>query len=57
MVPLITGTRPPPCCGFTMHALHNNQGVMFGGDTIDKTGEHAVDDLYTFSCTHNTIVS
>ena len=57
IVPVITGTRPPPCSGFTMHTLLNNQCVMFGGETIDETCEHVVDDLYIFSCTHNTIVS
>ena len=30
---------------------------MFGGSTIHETGEQPVDDLYMFSCTHNTIVS
>ena len=40
-----------------MHTLHNNTGVMFGGNTIDETGIHDVDDLYILSCTHNTIVS
>ena len=57
IVPVITGIRPPPCAGFIVHTLHNNKGVMFGGTTIDETGIHSVDDLYTFSCTHNTIVS
>ena len=56
-MPVITGTRPPPCTGFAMHTIHNNQGVMFGGRTIDETGIHHVDDLYIFSCRHNTIVS
>ena len=56
-MPVITGIRPPPCTGFTMHPVHNNEGVMFGGTAIDETGRHRVDDLYIFSCTHNTIVS
>ena len=57
IVPVITGTRPPPCSGCTMHTLHNNEGVMFGGTTFDETGFHRLDDLYILCCTHNTIVS
>ena len=40
-----------------MHTFHNHKGVIFGGDTIDETGGHAMDDLYIFSCTHNAIVN
>ena len=57
IVPLITGTRPPPCAEFIMHRFSDNKGVMFGGYSIDETGLHRVNDLFIFSCTQNTIVS
>ena len=56
-VPIVTGNRPPPCAGFSIHALPSNIGVMFGGGTIDETGFHRVNNLYLLSFSQNAIVS
>ena len=56
-IPVITGTRPPACSDFTINTLPGNRGVIFGGYTIDETGENLVDDLFMFTCSLNTIVS
>ena len=57
MVPVITGTCPPPCAFFTLHTLPGNRGVMFGGCTIDETGVHPVDEVFLLTCSQDTIVS
>ena len=59
IVPVITGTRPPPTVYYTMNTLPDNGGVIFGGTTINETGVHCVDDLFIFTYSHNinTIVS
>ena len=57
-IPVITGTRPPPCAHFTMNTLPANRGVMFGGVTISEGNNfHCVNDLYLFQYSDNTIVS
>ena len=56
MVPVITGTRPPPCAFFTLHTLPDNRSVMFGGVTIDETGGHLV-DVFLLTYSQDTIVS
>ena len=40
-----------------MHPFSDTKGVMFGGNTIDETGVHAVDDLFVLTCSGNAIVS
>ena len=37
IVPVITGTRPPPTVYYTMNTLPDNGGVIFGGTTINET--------------------
>ena len=40
--PLTTGSRPPPCAGFSFVAIDDHKGVLFGGRT-----EHGVmNDVY-----------
>ena len=56
-VPIITGNRPPPCAGFSIHTLPGNRAVIFGGATIDETGIHRVNDLFMLSFSQNAIVS
>ena len=29
--PTVSGTRPPPCAGFTLTAIDNYRAIMFGG--------------------------
>ena len=55
-VPVITGTRPPPLTHFSLNTLPGNRGVIFGGTTVDETGKHRVNDLYSFSCSRDAIV-
>ena len=58
ILPIITGTRPPPCAFFTMNALPGNRGVIFGGLTInEKNRFYRINDLYVFQCYQDTIVS
>ena len=40
-----------------LNALPGNIGVMFGGSTVDETGEHRVNDLFLFTCFQDRIVS
>ena len=56
-VPIITGNRPPPCSRFSINTRTGNNGVMFGGSTIDDTGFRRVNDIFLLSFSQNTIVS
>ena len=57
-IPVITGSRPPPCAYFTINALPDNKGVIFGGTTInERKSYYCTNDLFLFTCSQNTIVS
>ena len=57
IVPVITGTRPPPCNKTILHALPGNRGVMFEGATIDETDKHIANDVFLLTYSQDTIVS
>ena len=57
--PIITGDRPPPCAYFSIDALPDNRGIIFGGVTI-KLGTdvfNRVNDLFLLSFPQDVIVS
>ena len=53
IVPVITGTHPPLTVYYTMNTLPGNEGVIFGGTTINETDVHCEDDLFIFTYSHN----
>ena len=56
-VPIITGYRPPPCAGFSIHTLPGNRSVMFGGRAFGENRFCSVNNLFLLSFSQNTIVS
>lgn len=51
-VPSVSGQCFPPTAGFRINKLNGNKGIMinFGG------ARGAIDNVYIFNVTHNTIV-
>ena len=57
--PIMKGDRPPPCAYFTINALPDNKGIMFGGVTI-KMGTRTltrVSDMFLLNISQDMIVS
>ena len=53
------GDRPPPCAYFTINALPDNRGIMFGGVTT-KVGTKKltrVSDMFLLNISQDVIVS
>jgi hypothetical protein len=42
-VPIVSGTRPPPCRGFSLTMLDNHRAVLFGGS---QPSGHKSNDVY-----------
>ena len=58
MVPVVSGTPPPPLAYFTLSALPDeNRAVLFGGLVIDEAGTHRTNDTYFVSYTKDHVVS
>ena len=41
--PVVKGTRPPPCAGFTLTSVDNHRAVLFGGRHPERG---RINDLY-----------
>lgn len=50
--PTVKGDRPPPIYGFTLSAINNNTGILFGGTVDGKTSS----DVYIFEFTRSSVV-
>ena len=53
------GDRPPPCAYFTINALPDNRGIMFGGVTIEMETKTLtrVSDIFLLNISQDMIVS
>ena len=58
IVPVVTGTRPPPLAGFTLNKLPDgNRAILFGGQVIDHSGYHFTNDVYIVTYSKDSVVS